>query len=75
MKLILALVIGCAGGYYLGYEDGIAGDPSIMSRVVGKVGGRARGSVSNDVDAQMKAAEDTSKTKQALDKRDKILPK
>jgi hypothetical protein len=75
MKLLLALIFGCAGGYYLGYEDGIAGDPSIMSRVVGKVGGRSRGSVGNDVDAQMKAAEDTSKIKQALDKRDKISPK
>ena len=74
MKLILALVIGCAGGYYLGYADGSAGNPSIGARIVGKVGGRSRGSVGNDVDAQMKAAEDTSTTKRAFDKRDKISP-
>lgn len=75
MKILLALIVGCAGGYYLGYADGNAGNPSIMARVVGKVGGRARGSVGNDVDAQMKSAEDTSKMTQTLDKRDKISPK
>jgi hypothetical protein len=74
MKLILALVIGCAGGYYLGYADGSTGKPSIGARLVGRVGGRSRGEVGNDVDAQMKAVEDTSKTKQSLDKRDKISP-
>ena len=75
MKLILALLIGCVGGYYLGYADGSNGEPSIGARIVGKAGGRARGAVGNDVDAQMKAAEDTSKPKQALDNRDKISPK
>ena len=39
MKLVLALVIGLAGGYYLGYADGAAGKPSIAARVVGTVGG------------------------------------
>jgi hypothetical protein len=75
MKFILALIVGCAGGYYLGYADGSAGNPSIGARIVGKIGSRSRGSTDNDVDAQMKAAEDTSKTKQALEKRDKISPK
>ncbi len=74
MKLLLALIIGCAGGYYLGYADGSAGNPSIMARIVGKVGGRSRGEVGNDIDAQMKTAEDTSKTKQAPDTRDKVSP-
>jgi len=75
MKFVLALIVGCAGGYYLGYADGSAGNASIATRIVGKVGGRSRGSVGNDVDAQMKSAEDTSKIKQALDQRDKVSPK
>jgi hypothetical protein len=76
MKFVLILIIGLAGGYYLGYQDATAGNPSVMARIVGKVGGRSRGSVGNDVDAQMKSAEDTSRTasKQSLDKRDKISP-
>ncbi|HLA89797.1 MAG TPA: hypothetical protein VJL28_05175 [Gemmatimonadaceae bacterium] len=61
MKYLLALVIGVAAGYYLGYSDGSAGKPSIVSRVVGKVGGGARTKVSNDVDATMERIESGAK--------------
>ena len=61
MKYVLVLVIGLAGGYYIGYNDGAAGNPSIGSRIVGRVGGKSRASVRNDIDAQMRQAEDTAR--------------
>jgi hypothetical protein len=61
MRIIIVLVVGLACGYYLGYEDGIAGKPSIVNRVVGRAGGSARSGVSNDIDAQMRQAEDSTK--------------
>lgn len=57
MKFILALVVGCAAGYYLGYTDGAAGKPSIVTRVVNSVGGGSRDKVTNDIDAKMEKLE------------------
>lgn len=61
MKLVLALVVGLACGYYLGYADGTAGKPSIATRIVGSVGGGSRGKVGNDIDAQMEKLEGGAK--------------
>jgi hypothetical protein len=61
-KFALALVVGLAGGYYLGYSDGAAGKPSIVSRVVSSVGGGSRSKVSNDIDATMEKVEGGAKT-------------
>lgn len=61
MKYLLVLVIGVAAGYYLGYSDGSSGKPSIVSRVVGKVGGGSRAKVSNDIDATMQKVEGGAK--------------
>jgi hypothetical protein len=61
MKLILALVVGLAGGYYLGYTDGADGKPSIVERVVDSVGGKSRAKVGNDIDATMDKVEGDSK--------------
>lgn len=61
MKFIVVLVVGLACGYYLGYQDGITKKPSIVDRVVGQVGGKARSAVTNDVDAAMRRAEDTTR--------------
>ena len=61
MKFILALVVGLAGGYYLGYSDGASGKPSIAARVVGAAGGGSRSKVSNDIDATMDKLEGGAK--------------
>lgn len=61
MKYVLALVVGLAAGYYLGFSDGSSGKPSIVSRVVGKVGGGARTKVSGDIDAKLEAIESGAK--------------
>ena len=61
MKFVLALVIGCAAGYYLGYTDGAAGKPSIAARVVGSLGGSSRSKVGNDIDATMERLEGGAK--------------
>jgi hypothetical protein len=53
MKLLLVLAIGLGGGYYLGFYDGSQGKPSIVTRVVERVGGNSRGRVTNDIDATM----------------------
>jgi hypothetical protein len=53
MKFLLALALGVAGGYYLGFADGSAGKPSIVTRVVERLGGGTRGRVRNDIDAAM----------------------
>lgn len=53
MKFVLALVVGCAAGYYVGYTDGASGKPSIATRIVGRAGGGARDKVNNDIDAKM----------------------
>jgi hypothetical protein len=57
MKFVLALVVGCVAGYYLGYTDGAAGKPPIVTRVVNSVGGGSRERVSNDIDAKMEKLE------------------
>jgi hypothetical protein len=62
MKVILALVVGLAGGYYLGYADGADGKPSIAARVVSSVGGKSRAKVGNDIDATMQRVEGDAKT-------------
>jgi hypothetical protein len=62
MKVILALVVGLAGGYYLGYADGADGKPSIATRVIGSVGGKSRANVGNDIDATMEKVEGDAKT-------------
>ena len=51
MKYFFVLVVGLGGGYYLGFADGTAGKPSIVSRLVTKVGGSSRDRVANDIDA------------------------
>jgi hypothetical protein len=61
MKIVIVLIVGLACGYYFGYQDGIAGKPSIVTRVVGQAGGRSRSAVRNDIDATMRQVEDTAK--------------
>ncbi len=61
MRIVLVLIIGLAFGYYLGYQDGAAGKPSIGARVVERIGGNARRSVTNDIDAAMRQVEDSGK--------------
>ncbi len=61
MKYALVLVVGLSCGYFVGYRDGSTGKLSIVERAVGLVGGRSRGSVGNDIDEQMKQAEDGAK--------------
>jgi hypothetical protein len=61
MRTIIVLIIGLGGGYYLGYQDGIANKPSIVNRVVEQAGGKARAAVKNDIDATMRQAEDSAK--------------
>lgn len=53
IKVFLIFAIGLSAGYYIGYSQGANGEPSIVARVMGRVGGRARKDVSNDIDAQM----------------------
>jgi hypothetical protein len=60
MKFLLALAIGVAGGYYLGFADGSEGKPSIVTRLVERVGGTSRGRVANDVDATMDRLDGTA---------------
>ena len=60
MKLLLVLVLGVAGGYYLGFNDGSEGKPSIVTRVVERVGGISRNRVANDVDATMDRLDGTT---------------
>lgn len=62
MKFVLALVVGLAGGYYIGYSDGASGKPSIATRIVGSVGGGSRSKVGNDIDAAMDRVEGSAKT-------------
>ena len=33
MKFVIVLIIGLACGYYVGYEDGIAGKPSVVIEI------------------------------------------
>ena len=61
MKLVIALVVGLGCGYYFGSQDGIAKKPSIVNRIVDKAGGKARSAVRNDIDAEMRRAEDTAR--------------
>jgi hypothetical protein len=37
-KLLVALIIGLAMGYYLGYDEGSNGKPSIVARSLGHFG-------------------------------------
>lgn len=69
MKIVIVLIFGLACGYYLGYEDGIAGKPSVVTRIVGQAGGKARSKVTNDIDATMRQAEDTAKPPPKPDRR------
>lgn len=61
MKIVFVLIVGLACGYYFGYQDGIVGKPSIVTRLVGRTGGKARSSVGNDIDATMRQVEDSTK--------------
>lgn len=61
MKYILVLVIGLGVGYYTGYKDGADGNPSLGERVAGRIGGKSRERVGNDIDAKMKQVEDGPK--------------
>jgi hypothetical protein len=60
MKFLLALALGVAGGYYLGFSDGSEGKPSIVTRLVERVGGTSRGRVANDIDATMDRLDGTA---------------
>ena len=59
MKYLFVLVIGLGVGYYFGFSDGSEGTPSIVTRVVERVGGNSRGRVRNDVDATMNRLDGT----------------
>jgi hypothetical protein len=37
-KLLVALIIGLAMGYYWGYDEGSSGKPSIVARSLGHIG-------------------------------------
>jgi hypothetical protein len=62
MRIVIVLIAGLACGYYVGYQDGIAGKASIVTRIVGKAGGRARSGVANDIDATLRQVEDSART-------------
>ena len=38
VRVIVALIIGCALGYKLGYGDGEAGRPTVVARTLDKFG-------------------------------------
>ena len=49
-KYILALVIGLAVGYKMGYGDAAAKKKTIVERTLDKVGGSNRGKYNQDLD-------------------------
>lgn len=55
-KLLLALVLGLAIGYFYGFMDAKKYEKNIVSRAVARVGGKAVG-YSTDIDKKMEAAE------------------
>ncbi len=57
MRYLFLIAIGLGAGYYSGFKDAKAKKPSIVERVVEKVGGSNRGKYKMDVDAQMTRAE------------------
>jgi hypothetical protein len=62
MKYLFVLAIGIGGGYYFGFADGTAGKPSIVTRIVERVGGNSRQRVANDIDAVMERVEGNKST-------------
>ena len=74
MKVVIVLIIGLACGYYVGYQDGIERKPSIVARIVGQAGGKARSAVGNDIDATMRQVEDGDKVAPKPGKDESVSP-
>jgi hypothetical protein len=60
MRYVITLIIGCAVGYSLGFQDARQNDKNIVARLVDQVGGQTRDKVQSDVDAQMSRVESDS---------------
>ncbi len=52
LRVVIILAVGIAIGYFVGFRDARVNQKNIVERVIDRVGGDARGGVSNDVDRQ-----------------------
>jgi hypothetical protein len=57
MKLLLAMAIGVAAGYQIGWKDAQTNTETIVSRTIEKVGGSNRGKYNNDIDSKLEKLE------------------
>ena len=55
-KVVVALLFGLALGYFYGFADANRYERNIVSRVVERVGGKAKG-YTNDMDKKMEMVE------------------
>lgn len=55
-KLLVALLLGLAVGYFYGFADAKKYEKNIVSRVVARVGGKGEG-YRTDIDAKMEMVE------------------
>ncbi|MDB4900324.1 MAG: hypothetical protein JWN53_2132 [Gemmatimonadetes bacterium] len=59
IKFAIIFIIGLSIGYAYGYQQGGAGEPSILQRIVGTVGGAGQ-KVKAEQDARERAADSVS---------------
>lgn len=53
LRTILAIVVGVAIGYFVGFNDAQKNTDHIVKRVINNTGGGLRGNVSESPDAQL----------------------
>jgi hypothetical protein len=56
-KYLFLIVVGVAGGYFLGFQDAQVYRENILVRTVHRVGGSNREHMGTDVDKQMERVE------------------
>jgi hypothetical protein len=55
-KVLFVLIVGVAGGYFLGFKDARSHRHNVVTRLVNRVGGSNRERFNNDLDAKVDQA-------------------